>query len=143
MVLCVTRLAAHDNPGQRFHALTLKQAAAKIEKCRADKQIVSQLDMKIVRRVIRFDLTISPNVEESHWLIHLNLPKTTFDKKSRQYESFGFEVTTRIQCVWGENGTFRVCGYTDPKPHNLWSCRMHDCRCQKKPSSSLWTTIRS
>lgn len=34
--------------------------------------------------------TISPNVEESHWLIHLNLPKTTFEKKSRQYESFGF-----------------------------------------------------
>lgn len=102
LVHSVAQSLAADDSIERIRGLTLKQAAARIAKFPQDKQIVKELSVRRVGRVIRFDLAISPNPDELSWFIRLNLPKAAFEKASRAFESAGYEVSVSGSVVLGQ-----------------------------------------
>ncbi len=83
---------SEDEVVEELQRLTLKQVAARVERCVPEQQIVTQLTMKTVRRSIRYDLVIAPNPDQLNWLIRLNQSKTAFEKTNRDYAAAGYEV---------------------------------------------------
>lgn len=54
--------------------------------------IVSQLKTRLQRGVQVFDIEAKRNVDESAWLVHLNLSTSEFRDRSRTYEHEGYQL---------------------------------------------------
>ncbi len=63
-----------------------------IDNAIANKQIVSGLKAKILRKQILFDVTLAPNEAEEPWMILLNLTDEKFAEANQEYTAQGTEL---------------------------------------------------
>ena len=63
-----------------------------LEDLAASGLIVSQLKTRLQRGNQVFDIEAVKNVDESAWLVHINLPSTDFREKCKSYERDGYQL---------------------------------------------------
>ena len=55
-------------------------------------RIVQKLSTRLSRGSQVFDVTVEENTSKSAWMVHINLSKTEFEEKDREYQQDGYEV---------------------------------------------------
>ncbi len=70
-----------------------------IDNAIANKQIVSGLKAKILRKQILFDVTLAPNEAEEPWMILLNLTDEKFAEANQEYTAQGYRIVVNDTIV--------------------------------------------
>lgn len=99
-VCCAVTLPVGDEPSapiaptveRSLRAASADDTEKFLEGLAGSGLIVSQLKTRLQRGVQVFDIEAVKNVEESAWLVHINLSTADFREKSQSYERDGYEL---------------------------------------------------
>ena len=88
---CTSPLGLTDEPIVR-ERISTKDMKALVESLISDRQIVTDLKVRLVESQTQFDVTSKPNTDELPWLIQVNVSDREFKAVSKKYVDDGFEM---------------------------------------------------
>ena len=89
--ICTSGVGIADEPTVRERVST-KDMKALVESLISDRQIVTDLKVRLVESQTLFDVTSKPNSDELPWLIQVNVSDREFKAVSKKYVDDGFEM---------------------------------------------------
>lgn len=89
--VCTSLLSMADEPTVR-ERVSSKDMEALVETLISDRNIVTDLNVRLVDSQTMFDVTSKPNTDELPWLIQVNVSDREFKVDSKKYVDDGFEM---------------------------------------------------